>query len=420
MKILVVGYACNPYVGSEPGVGWAAVCRIAKRHEVCVLTDVHNRAGWERGEREGIIPSNVRVRFLRESDGCSSNRFIAHLQSWLNYASFNREVLEAAQAWHREESFDLCHQVTIAAWRMPSPLWQLPIPFVWGPIGGAGYIPPAFRRMLTAKARIFEWLRDLNTLVVIRSRAFVDCVKSADVIICANEETELFIRKFRGNGLLERLPVMSMTQHEINRFFRPRAQLVVSRPLRLFAGGNIEGRKGVSLALDALAVVAARGVDFRYTVAGGGPEVVSLKKRARLLGIGDKVEFHGGFRGREYLEQLWDTDVYFLPSFRETMGMTLVEAIISGAYPVVADASAQGEIVRMVGGSVIPISNVHDLIQGLAEAVIWCDLNRGLLLAINQESRKKVGEYVSSARFEEKLDALYERAVDKFSDRGSC
>src|SRR4029453_12500088 len=139
MKILVSAFACDPYRGSEPGVGWSAVCRIANHHEVFVIADIHNREGWERGEREGLIPANVKVRFLRERDSCSNNRFIAHLQSWMHYATFNRLVLAAAEAWHREEHFDLCHQVTIASWRMPSPLWKLPMPFVWGPIGGAGH-----------------------------------------------------------------------------------------------------------------------------------------------------------------------------------------------------------------------------------------------------------------------------------------
>ena len=182
MKILVSAYACNPYGGSEPGVGWAAVCRISLNHDVWVLADIHNREGWDKAAREGVIPPNVQVRFLRDRSRCSSNRFIAHLQSWLNYASFNRQVLAAAEAWHREIGFELCHQVTIAAWRMPSPLWQLPIPFVWGPIGGAGYIPPAFRSMLSPAARLFEKARDINTAIASRSPAFKKCITNTAVV----------------------------------------------------------------------------------------------------------------------------------------------------------------------------------------------------------------------------------------------
>ena len=200
MKILISAYACDPYQGSEPGVGWAAVCRIARRHEVFVLTDDHNRAGWERAGKEGIIPAGVQVRLLQRHRGYSENRLVARMQSWLSYAAFTRRVMDAAADWHREEGFDLCHHVTIAAWRMPTPLWQLPIPLVWGPIGGAGYIPPAFRSMLSPVARGFECVRDLHSGFTSRSRAFRDCMVRAAVVIAANEETELFLKPFRGQG----------------------------------------------------------------------------------------------------------------------------------------------------------------------------------------------------------------------------
>ena len=115
MKILAVGYACNPYGGSEPGVGWTAVCRIARKNDVFVLTDIHNKPGWDRATEEGIIPANIKVRFLRDRSACSANRLIAHIQSWLNYRAFNRLVLKEAEAWQKKENFDLCHQVTIHA-----------------------------------------------------------------------------------------------------------------------------------------------------------------------------------------------------------------------------------------------------------------------------------------------------------------
>ena len=57
MKILISAFACNPYQGSEPGVGWTAVCRITKIHDVFVLTDSHNREGLERARVENIPPT---------------------------------------------------------------------------------------------------------------------------------------------------------------------------------------------------------------------------------------------------------------------------------------------------------------------------------------------------------------------------
>jgi len=413
MKILVTAYACDPYRGSEPGVGWAAVCRIARKHDVWVLADIHNKEGWERGASEGIIPSNVHVRFLRDLKTCSSNRFIAHLQSWMNYASFNRQILEAAAVWHKEIGFDLCHQVTIAAWRMPSPLWRLPIPFVWGPIGGAGYIPPGFRSMLSLQARVFETARDVNTAVSIRSRAFNDCITNTAVVFAANEETESLLAPFRKGKPLVRLPIASISLEKATAFQNPNTADHASSPLRLFAGGNMEGRKGVSLALKALKKVAEAGIDFRYTVAGGGPEVPSLIQLSKALGLERQVEFHPGFSGNAYIAALQAIHVYFLPSFRESTPVTLLEAYLAGCYPVVADTSAQGEIVRMAGGIAVPVTNIDTLVQGLADGIIWCSTHRDQLPALNHRSIELITEYFSSSRYDQALDDAYALAMNQ-------
>jgi len=411
MNILVSAYACDPYRGSEPGVGWAAVCRIARNHQVFVLTDDHNRAGWERAATEQLIPSGVQVRFLRHCKPCSQNRFVAHLQSWLSYAAFNRLVLEAAGQWHREISFDLCHQITIAAWRMPSPLWRLPIPFVWGPIGGAGYIPHAFRSMLSPAARLFELARDFNTLVSSRSRAFLDCIHHTAVVIAANEETEEFLKPFRQDRPLVRLPIASLSADKVLQFNRPTVAAPTSGPLRLFAGGNMEGRKGVDLALRALALVASKGVDFHYTVAGGGPEIPALRSLAAQLKISDKVDFHPGFHGDDYLRALWSSEIYFLPSFRESTPVTLLEACLAGCYPVVADTSAQGEIVRMTGGSAVSVTTMDELVRGLAEALLWCHTQRQDLGILAANTIPILAQYFAAERYDRVVEAAYQSAL---------
>jgi glycosyltransferase involved in cell wall biosynthesis len=407
MKILVTGYACDPYRGSEPGVGWRAVCRIARFHDVHVLTDSHNEEGWKRAEYEGIIPDRIQARFIRDARPCSENRWIAHLQSWMNCAEFNKLVLDEARKWHDEVGFDLCHQVTVAGWRMPSPLWQLPIPFVWGPIGGAGFIPGPFRAMLSPSARLLETMRDLNTWWVSRSSAFRKCITQTSVVFAANEETELFLKAHRGSRKMVRLPIASLPPETVEKFSRPSDDGLASPALRLFAGGNMEGRKGISLAMKALAIVKSRGVKFHYTVAGGGPDIPSLLVLRCELGLENEVEFRDGYQGDEYVEALHRSDVYFLPSFRESTPVTLLEACLAGCYPVVADTSAQGEIVRMTGGHAVPLSSIPQLIEGLADAIIWCDANRTEMRELAKDSAGKIANYFSSERYDAAIADAY-------------
>jgi hypothetical protein len=46
-----------------------------------------------------------------------------------------RQSLDVARKLCAQHQFDLAHHVTYSSWRVPSPLWQLDLPFVWGPVG---------------------------------------------------------------------------------------------------------------------------------------------------------------------------------------------------------------------------------------------------------------------------------------------
>ncbi|MDH4445874.1 MAG: glycosyltransferase [Akkermansiaceae bacterium] len=222
------------------------------------------------------------------------------------------------------------------------------------------------------------------------------------------------MKPLRGSLPLIRLPIVSLSAEKIEKFRKKEITPRIGK-LRLFAGGNIEGRKGVSLALRALADVKARGIDFHYTIAGGGPEIGTLQVLCSSLGLNDKVEFHAGYSGDDYIRALQESDIYFLPSFRESTPVTLMEAYLAGCYPVVADASAQGEIVRLMGGIAVKAESQETMAKGLADALVWCHENRELLADENAVAREKVCSYFFAERYDSILTEAYSGAMGKAS-----
>jgi hypothetical protein len=39
LKVLISAYACSPYKGSEPGVGWGFVAALAEHHDLWVIVE---------------------------------------------------------------------------------------------------------------------------------------------------------------------------------------------------------------------------------------------------------------------------------------------------------------------------------------------------------------------------------------------
>ncbi len=358
--------------------------------------------------------TGVRFHFYGASFRYHPNRMLARCQSWLIFRKWQSQLLHFAAALHQKFSFDLTHHTTYVTWRVASPLWKLPIPFVWGPLGGTASIPSAFLGILSPSAILFESARQLSTLASSRTSAFLSCARQAATVVAANEETELFLRRFRPSGLISRLwPVFFTPQQAAAFRSPPRVTPPPGSPLRLFAGGNLEGRKGVALALEAIAEARRRGVQTTYVFGGWGPELSSLRQLARRLGLEGSVEFHQGFERDDYIRQLKESDVYFLPSFRETTPITLLEAALAGCYPLVADSSGAGEIVRLIGGTAVAARDRGQIVAGLADALQWCDRNRSTIASEAMTASAKAADEFGKSRYTRRIHEIYQEAIER-------
>jgi len=370
MKVLISAIACDPSGGSEGGVGWHTVNLIAKEHEVFVLVHGKYQRGWQQALKQNMIPSNVTPRFICREVDWIQHRLAARIQSWVQYLHFNQSLFDVASDWHKEVCFDLAHHVTYATWRVASPLWRLPIPFIWGPIGGTGRFPFRFMPALSNGAKLYELARYFQGCLTIQTRQFRNCTSRSTFVIAANRETYEFIKRYRREGKILELAAVFFRDEKISQFTKPLSVVRQDARIRLFAGGNMIGSKGLRFAVKALSIVNSFGIPFHYTIAGGGPEIQTIRNLVSEYRLSHVITFHPGFTGSEYVEALKNSDIYFLPSFRETTPVTLIEAMLAGCYPIVADVSAPGQIVREFWGTAVAAKNSRALIDGLAKSVI--------------------------------------------------
>jgi glycosyltransferase involved in cell wall biosynthesis len=412
MKILISAYACNPYQGSENWFGWSAVRCLARDHELHLITYSRNRDDFARATAEGLIPSNIHPHFAGQFKEWHPNRLRARFQGWNEYVNFAKGILPVARDLHRTHKFDLIHHVTVASWRVASPLWQLGIPLVFGPIGGNEYFPPRFLSTLTPLAAAFELLRMASNLVSRFSPAVRKCLRRAAHIFAANSETEQLVKSLRGSDQgVSRLQPGFYSASSIADFARFDTGKNLAGPLRLFAGGNMEGRKGVALALAALALARRNGVKFTYRLAAGGPEVPHLERLAERLGLQHEIFFTESLRGDAYRRELGATHVFLLPSFRESTGLTMMEAMLAGCVPVVADCGGPGFIVTEECGYKIPVVSREQMVGQLAAVITELDRDRKMILAKGAISRQRVLTAFSEENYRKTVNAVYSEVV---------
>jgi glycosyltransferase involved in cell wall biosynthesis len=400
MKILVSAIACGPLFGSESYVGWSAVFALASNHELWVIINNQGKEGVQAAVAKGEVPTNIHFiyhgRSKEEFDRTfltpwHPNRLIARLANWLNYLEWNNGLLDLARELHGQIGFDLVHHVTYATWRVGSPLVRLGLPFVWGPIGGGEQMPFSFLSTLSAESAAFEIFRKLSDLVSTFSRAVRRTARFSSRIFVANKETESTAERLRGRKMgVSRLLQVFFSDESIAKFRADAERKSFTGSLRFFAGGMLEGRKGIALAIRAFSEVRAAGVPFEFVFGGNGPELRYLASLTEQLGLSGCIHFSDGFYGDAYITRLRETHVYLMPSLRDTASITLMEAMLAGCVPIVLDAGGPGEIVNEECGFKIQPVSPRYVIEQIRKIIVSIHADREILRRLSRAAIDRI------------------------------
>lgn len=419
MRILIIAASASPYRGSEPSIGWKVARALCEGHEVHVVTMAGYRKELEKAEHEGLIPSNMRFHYHGQDwdeypSSSNDKKFW-----WVAYRRFLATIRERIDGLIAEHQIELVHHVTFATWRMSAPIKNLPVPFVWGPVGGAEHFPAGMLGILSLKGIVFELVRYAATWASFLSPSIRSTVRDADAIVSSHPEmTRLFQRILGDRPTLHQLLVTAFTAEERHRILEtgatPRAG---DTPLKAFCGGLLEGRKGVSLAIEAIARAKKRGLKIIYKVCANGPELEHLKSLAAKHGLGEEVIFLDPLRGKEYAQELVDSDIYLLPSLRDNAPITLMEAMLARCVPVVADCGGPAYIVTDDCGIKVPTDSRGKAVQAIADALLDLQASPAKLNNFAEASRHRIMECFTMEAYLEKTEGIYASAMDTAKKR---
>lgn len=123
-------------------------------------------------------------------------------------------------------------------------------------------------------------------------------------------------------------------------------------PFRVLTVARLTAKKGLDTVLDALGLLAGRGLDFSFDLVGEGEERPALAARAERLGIARRVRFHGALPHERVLGLYRQAHVFalgcrVLPNGdRDGVPNVLVEAMAMGVPVAATDVSALPELAR--------------------------------------------------------------------------
>ena len=290
MKILLSAYACEPNRGTEPGVGWNMAVALAQHHQIWVFTSNTHRTAIE-AELAVRPVENLQFVYIDPLGWVydwSKEGKKAYWDVHLHYYLWQIWAYFVGRSLHRPVGFDLVHHLTYGKYSTPSFLSFLPIPFVWGPIGGAESAPKPFWQDFSMRARTYEVFRSLSQRLGELDLFMRLTVRRSSLTWCKAEDTAKRLKALGAQNVsimvesgLRPEEIAMLTSYPIP----------TTEPIRFISMGRLLHWKGFYLGVRAFAKAALPNAE--YWILGEGPERERLEMLAVELGIAHQVKFWG-------------------------------------------------------------------------------------------------------------------------------
>ncbi|CAM4081673.1 glycosyltransferase family 4 protein [Zobellia nedashkovskayae] len=153
-------------------------------------------------------------------------------------------------------------------------------------------------------------------------------------------------------------------------FYQNTAVLESQVPNEMYFVGEIKKRKGLHILIQALHLLDKKGIDSKLHVIGGYKEMEYKKEIDDLissLNISEKVIFGGWKNQSEVLSYAQNIPVFVLPSFQETLPLSIAEAMTQGKIVVATDICGIPEMIKNhESGYLFPKGDSEKLAEVLA------------------------------------------------------
>jgi len=377
MKILLSCFACEPGQGSEEGVGWNVAVQSARFNEVWVVTREFCRppieAELQRNPNPNlhfifVEPFNWQENFKGRQGGLQ-----------LHYYMWQVLAYRAAKKVHQKVKFDVARHVTYVKFWSPSLICLLPVPFIWGPIGGGEAAPKPFWRDFNSKAKLYETARDIAQRIGAADPFTRITAKKSVYTPVTTEDTAKRVRPM-GAKNIEIYGEAGLSTARINQLAQ--YPLPDSQPIRFISLGRLLHWKGYHLSVRAFA--AANLPNAEYWLLGDGPYREQLEQIAQDAGLGDKIKFWGRIPREDTLKKLGQSHVLVHPSLHDSGGWTCLEGMAAGRPILCLALGGPDTQVTEETGIKIPAHNPDQVVQDMAAAMTR--------LATDGELRQRLGK----------------------------
>jgi glycosyltransferase involved in cell wall biosynthesis len=393
-------------------MGWGWVSALGKLHNLCVIV-IDRKEYRDSIERELAKDRAIRTRFyfVPWPEGQMLS-FMPHPFSlwYLRYNQWHRQALELARTLNESEKFDVAHQLNMIGYHEPGYLWQLDLPFVWGPVGGT----PNTRLQLLRDVGAAAWFTEatqsfVNTSILLLSRRIRRVVRRTNVLVTATSDIQEDFRRALGADSVM-INEIGANSELLKNSTGPNFKAV---PLRLVWSGWHLARKALPILLRALALLPS-GFEYHLDVLGEERRLTQRWRRlADELGVGSHCTWHGHLPHAIALDIMKQSHLFCLTSLREATTNVVPEALSAGVPVICFDHCGQGDVVDDTCGIKIFPGQRAQVYRDFSNAIVKLGTDRVLLQDLSVGAKKRARQMTWDSKAAQ-MSEIYEVAIRRY------
>lgn len=404
LKILLCCYACDPTYGSEPGMGWNFAYNIATFHDVHVLVEEKFKENLlQYTEKNPEQVRNITFHFIRKNRHRTLRKIWPPSYYWF-YREWHKKAYRYAAELHKKENFDLVHQITISGYREPGKLWKLPIPYIWGPLGGFTDTPWCLLGSLGWNGALHFAIRNIvNYFHKKWGKAGHTAGKKSHTILASTTKavTEIHDYWHREAVLMNEVGLETNHTH-----YTPQPHNS-GTPLRICWAGDHVPRKALDILLEALPHCKEH---MELHVLSKGPRMEAWKKQAHKLKLDNVVTFHGFVSREEAFRIMGTSHVFCITSVREDTSTVVFEAFRYGLPIIALDHCGFSSVIDETCGIKIPIVSRKQVVNDYARHLDYLATHEKARAGLSKGALERCKLYTWGAKMEV-LNRIYEKAI---------
>ncbi len=200
---------------------------------------------------------------------------------------------------------------------------------------------------------------------------------------------------------------------EIPTDFSPITKLKFHNPIRLGSLGRLYEEKSFDRVLHAMALLRERGIECEYFIGGVGPMEKPLNELAKKLGLEKNFKILGWTTDKKtFFESI---DIFILPSWGETFGIVLLEAMLYSTPIITTNSWGPDEVIdHEIDGLKVSRDDMEAMPKALAEAIVRLNDNQDFAKKLAVKAFEKFVFNYSAKMVGKKLSDMITKVVEEF------